>query len=154
MVWSENCSKIIAINRECKGFMLYFCCATPQKWLKFMMSPRKWPIPRKQKFFRDGSSGKVVAPSVLVICPVDKNRGSNTKNWLLAPKIQILGSKVHIFIPSGPLEPRRSIFSTQKRCLIGCLIWWYQMLFSRPWKLGFSAQKLPNLTKTGHFWSL
>ena len=37
---------------------------------------------------------------------------------ILAPNIQILGSKKHIFAPSSQLEPRRSMSSTQKRCLI------------------------------------
>ena len=35
----------------------------------------------------------------MVICPIDKNRDHYTKNWLLAPNIQIFGSKKHIFAP-------------------------------------------------------
>ena len=30
--------------------------------------------------------------------------------------------KLHIFVPSGQLEPQRSMFSTRKRRRIGCLI--------------------------------
>ena len=33
-------------------------------------------------FFRVGPNGEVVAPGILVICPVDKNRDYHTKNRL------------------------------------------------------------------------
>ena len=70
-----------------------------------------------------GPNGKVVAPDIQVICPVDKKRDSKIKkNGLLAPNIQIFGSKLHIFISSAQLELHRSMFSTQKRRLIGSLI--------------------------------
>merc|ERR1712116_125593 len=57
----------------------------------------------------------------------------------LAPNIQILGSKKHIFAPSGQLELHRSMFSTRKRCLIGIPIRGYQHFYSLPpknWILG------------------
>ena len=50
----------------------------------------------------------------------------------MAPNIQILGSKKHIFAPSGQLEPHRSMFSTQKRCLIGISIRGYPNFYSLP----------------------
>ena len=58
------------------------------------------------EFVWDGPNGKVVALGILVICPVDKNHDSKTKNWLWAPNIQILGSKLYIFVPSGLLVGR------------------------------------------------
>ena len=69
-----------------------------------------------------GPNGKVVAPSVLMICTVDKSCDSKTKILTFGPKYPNFGSKLHIFVSSGQLEPHRSIFSTQKRCLIGSLI--------------------------------
>ena len=51
--------------------------------------------------------------------------------------IQIFGSKLHIFVPSGQFEPHRSMFSTRKRCLIGSLIWGYQKFCSIPPKMDF-----------------
>ena len=62
----------------------------------------------------------------------------------MAPNIQILGSKKHIFAPSGQLEPHRSMFSTQKRCLIGIPIRGYQNFYSLPpknWILGPKTAK-------------
>ena len=103
-----------------------------------------WHWPKMVNFFQGGPSGKFVAPSILLICPVDKNRDSKTKTWLLAPNIQILGSKKHIFAPSGQLEPRRSMFSTRKRCLIRIPIWGYQNFYSLPpknWILGPKTAK-------------
>ena len=61
------------------------------KYQKNRMSPWKWPIVWKQKFFRGGPNRKFVAPGVLVMCPVDENCDSKTKNWLLAPNTQIWG---------------------------------------------------------------
>ena len=87
----------------------------------------------------------------MVICSINKNRDPQTKKWLLAPNIQISGSKLHIFIPSGQLEPHRSMFSTWKRCLIGPLIWGYRKFYSIPPKNGFLAQKRPNLAHKWHF---
>ena len=109
------------------------------------------------EFFWGGPNGKVVAPGVLVICPGDKDRGSKTKKWLLAPNTRILWSKLHIFFPSGPLEPGRSIFSTQKGCLIGSLIWGNQKFYSLPpKKMDFSAQNWhswPNMGIVLPIWS-
>ena len=110
-------------------------------------------LARKRNFFSGGPNGKVVAPGIVVICPIDKNRDHYTKNWLLAPNIQILGSKKHIFAPSGQLEPHRSMFSTRKRCLIGIPIRGYQNFYSLPpknWILGPKTAKFgPKLA----FWA-
>ena len=53
------------------------------------------------------SNGKVVAPCVLMICPVEKY-------WLLTPNFKILRSTLHIFVHSCPLRACRSMFYTQK----------------------------------------
>ena len=74
-------------------------------------------------FFWGGFNGKVVAPGIVVICPVDKNRDHYTENWLFATNIQIFGLKLHIIVLSGQLKPHRSMFSTRKRCLLASLIW-------------------------------
>ena len=123
------------------------------------MSPKKWPLARKRNFFWVGSNGKVVAPGIVVICSIDKNRNAYTKIWLLAPNIQILGSKKHIFAPSGQFEPHRSMFLTRKRCLIGIPIWGYQNFYSLPpknWIWGPKTAKFgPKLAfwaKYRHFW--
>ena len=115
------------------------------------VSPEKWPRARKLNFFRCGPNVKVVAPGILVICPVDKYRNSKTKNWLLAPNIPIFGSKLHIFVPSGQFEPYWSMFSTRKRCLIGFLIPGYQKFYSIP-KNWFLASNRPNWAQNWHFW--
>ena len=44
------------------------------------MAPKNDPQLGNRHFFLSGQNGKVVAPSILVICPVDKNRDSKTKN--------------------------------------------------------------------------
>ena len=98
-----------------------------------------------------GGSSIVVAPGILVICPIDKNRDSKTENWLLAPNITL-----HIFASSGQFEPHRSMFSTRKRCLVGSLIWGYQNFYSSFPKNGFWAKKQPNLAETdifGQIWA-
>ena len=64
---------------------------TSPKWPKSGVSPWKWPIVWKQKFFQGGPNWKFVAKGVLVMCPVDENCDSKTKNWLLAPNTQIWG---------------------------------------------------------------
>jgi len=93
--------------------------------------PRKKTLSSEMEFFWGGPNGKVVAPGILVICPVDQNRNYHTKKRLFAPNIQI-GSKKHIFAPSGQLEPHRSMFSNKKRCVIGFLIIGYQKFYSPP----------------------
>ena len=100
--------------------------------LVIVISQKMTPSSETEIFFGDGSDGKVVAPGIVVICSINKNRDHYTKNWLLAPNIQILGSKKHIFAPSGQFEPHRSMFSTRKRCLIGIPIWGYQNFYSLP----------------------
>ena len=125
------------------------------------MSPKKWPLALKRKLFWGGLNGKVVAPGRVVICSIDKNCDHYTKNWLLAPNIQILGSKKHIFAPSGQLEPHRSMFSTRKRCLIRIPIWGYQNFYSLPpknWilcpKTAKYGPKLAFWAKYRHFWPI
>ena len=83
------------------------------------------------------------------------------KNWFLPPNIQIFGSKKYIFAPSGQLEPHRSMFSTQKRCLIGIPIRGYQNFYSlspKNWILGPKTakfgQKLAFWAKYRHFWPI
>ena len=51
-----------------------------------------------------------------MICPVDNNRGSETK-LTFGPKHPNFGVKLAHFVLSAPFKPRRSMFSTQKRCL-------------------------------------
>ena len=120
--------------------------------------PKKMTNSLETEVFQGGPNGKVVAPGILVICPVDKNSNYHTKNWLFAPNIQILGSKKHIFAPSGQFEPHRSMFSTRKRCLIGIPIRGYQNFYSLPpknwiWgpKTAKFCPKLAFLAKYGHF---
>ena len=117
------------------------------------------PSSETEIFFGGGSNGKNVAPGIVFICSIDKNRNHYTKNWLLAPNIQILGSKKHIFAPSGQFEPHRSMFSTRKRCLIGIPIRGYQNFYSLPpknWIWGPKTAKFgPKLAfwaKYRHFW--
>ena len=69
----------------------------------------KWHKPEMAK-----NNGKVVAPGLLVICPVYRNRVYHTKNWLLAPNIPIFRSKLHIFVPSSQIEPYRLMFGPLK----------------------------------------
>ena len=59
------------------------------------------------------------------------------KKWPLARKRKILW---------GPLEPHRSMFSTQKRCVIGILIRGYQNFYSLP------PKKLDSGPKNGQIW--
>ena len=42
--------------------------------------PRKMAHSSETEFFWDGPNGKVVAPDIVVICPIDKNRDHYTKN--------------------------------------------------------------------------
>ena len=42
--------------------------------------PRKMTHCSETEFFWGGLNGKVVAPGILVICPIDKNRNHYTKN--------------------------------------------------------------------------
>ena len=86
------------------------------------------------------------APGVLVICPFDEKARSKTRNWLMVQNIKILGSKLHFSLPSGPLEPRWSIFWTRNRCLVGSPVWGYQKFGFLPSKIGLLAHKWPNLT--------
>ena len=58
-------------------------------------------------------NGKMVATYVVVMCHVETNRRSKQKldYWPQIPKLDFFG-------PGGPLEPRWSMFSNQKKCLI------------------------------------
>ena len=65
-------------------------------------------------------------------------------------------SKMHFFVPSSPLEPLRSIFLTQNRCLIDSPIWGYRKFCFLP-KLGFLFQMIffhfgRNICISGPFW--
>merc|ERR1712012_756649 len=51
------------------------------------------------------------------------------------------GQKKHIFAPSGQFEPQRSMFSTQKKCLIRIPIRRYQNFYSMPPKNWIWGQK-------------
>ena len=84
--------------------------------------PRNMTHSSETEFFWGGPNGKVVAPCILVIYPVDKYCDSKAKNLLLAPNIKMFGSNLHIFVPSGKFELHRSMFSTRKSCFIGSLI--------------------------------
>ena len=57
------------------------------------------PSSETEIFLGGGSNGKNVAPGIVFICSIDKNRDHYTKNWLLAANIQILGSKKAHFGP-------------------------------------------------------
>ena len=94
----------------------------------------KWPIPPKGKIFWVGTNGKVIALGVLVICPVDKNRDSQTKNWLLAQNTHFFWHGLHIFVPSGQLEPQYQHFQHERG--VSAAFW----------------QKRPNLAQNKHFW--
>ena len=63
-------------------------------WSLGILKTSPWPLIRK--IFLGGSNGKVV--------------------------VVVLRSKLHIFVPSGPFGPRRSIFPTQKRCFIALCV--------------------------------
>ena len=110
----------------------------------------------KTEFFWGGPNRKVVAPGILVICPVDKNCDYNTKKWLFALNIQIFGSKKHIFAPSGQLVLHRSMFSTHKRCL---MVPWYEGtkgFTPSPQKMDFgpkNSQIWPNTDIFGQLWA-
>ena len=105
------------------------------------MSPRKWPKPRKRNYFGWVLRDSCAPGCILVICPFEENRNSKTDswNWLLAPNIQTLWSKLDIFVPSIPLRPRCSMLLIPKRCL-WFPIWGYQKFCSLPKKNGFLAR--------------
>ena len=44
-----------------------------------MGEPQKMTPSSEMEFFWGGSNGKVVAPGIVVICPIDKNRDHYTK---------------------------------------------------------------------------
>ena len=50
-------------------------------------------------FFRGGPNGKVVAPGILMLPPVDKNRDSMTKKITFGPKYPNFGVKKAHFRP-------------------------------------------------------
>ena len=54
-------------------------------------APKNDPLLGNRNFCRGGLNGKVLAPGILVICPIDKNRDDHTKNWLFGPNIGIFG---------------------------------------------------------------
>ena len=44
------------------------------------------PTSEMEFFLGDGPNGKVVAPGIVVICPIDKNRDHYTKKLTFGPK--------------------------------------------------------------------
>ena len=91
--------------------------------------PRKM-IQISETFFRGWFQWVSCSPGYTGDMPCWQKSRYQNKNWLLAQNIQILGWKLHIFVPVSQLEPHRSMFSTLKRCLIGSLIWGYQKFYS------------------------
>ena len=62
-----------------------------------------------------------------------------------------MGLENFFSVAPGVLEPRWSIFLTH-RCLIGPPKRGYQKFWFLPQKLGFLAQKWPDLVKNGQIW--
>ena len=99
-------------------------------------------------------------PRIVVMCPANKNGDSITNNLLLAPNVQIFGSKLPIFVPIGQFEPHRSMFSTRKRCLISSLVWGYQKCYfilplppQKKWILVPKIAKFgPKMTVLAKYW--
>ena len=82
----------------------------------FKNSPkfRIFTIAKWHKHEMAKNNRKVVAPGLLVICPVYRNRAYHTKKKLLAQNIPTFRSKLHIFVPSDQIEPHRSMFHPLK----------------------------------------
>ena len=65
------------------------------------------------------------------------------QNWHFGPNIGIFG-------PSDLMRDQKTM---QTSCQSGFLLCWYQNFYLLPYKLGFLAQKRPNLVQNMHFWS-
>ena len=75
------------------------------KIVKILDEPQKTTGTSETKKKSGGSNGKLVAPSVLLICPIDKSCNQNIKKLgskIAIPNIKILGSKMDIFGSSSP----------------------------------------------------
>merc|ERR1712018_87239 len=72
-----------------------------------------------------------------------QKRPNLAQNWHFGPNIGIF----------GPLDLMRDQKTMQTSCQSGFLLCWYQNFYLLPYKLGFLAQKWPNLVKNLHFWS-
>merc|ERR1712163_43956 len=72
-----------------------------------------------------------------------QKRPNLAENWHFGPNIGIL----------GPLDLLRDQKTMQTSCQSGFLLCWYQNFYLLPYKLGFLAQKRPNLVQNLHFWS-
>ena len=99
------------------------------------MSPGKWPIPWKRIFLWGWVRWESFGPGCTGNMPCSQKSQFQIFFLLFAPNIRILRSKLNIFVPRSLFEPRRSMFSTQKRCLIGSLICGYQNFYSLPKKM-------------------
>ena len=126
------------------------------------MSPKKWPLAQKRKFFWGWSEWESCSPWCTGYMPPSTKIAITIQKIDFWPQISnFFGSKKHIFAPSGQLEPHRSMFSTQKRGLIGLPIWGYQNFYSLPpkdWifclKTAKFGPKLAFSAKYRHFWPI
>merc|ERR1711873_122834 len=94
-------------------------------------------------------------PKILIFMGVSKSFG--TKIFTPCPQKLDFGPK------NGQIWPKTGIFAPfdlkpdqktmQTSCLDGFLLCWYQNFYLLPQKLGFLAQKRPNLVQNMHFWS-
>ena len=76
----------------------------PLKWersetAKNRGEPRKMPPSSEMEILLGWSQWKVVAPGILVICPVDKNRNYHTKKFTFCPKYPNFWVKIAPFRP-------------------------------------------------------
>merc|ERR1712116_11980 len=72
-----------------------------------------------------------------------QKRPNLAQNWHLGPNIGIF----------GPLDLMPDQKTMRTSCRSGFLLCWYQNFYLLPQKLGFLAQKRPNLVQNMHFWS-
>ena len=137
------------------------------------LGPGKWPITRKQNFFWGGPNGKVVDMGVLEphwSMFSTRKRGVSLIPWyevvptiLLPPPNELIWAQkwsnlalnwhfelyIDIFDPLGHMADRKTM---RIRCLSVFPLCWYQNFYLLPKKLGFFAQKRPNLALNWHFW--
>merc|ERR1712173_380169 len=73
-----------------------------------------------------------------------QKRPNLAKNWHFGPNIGIF----------GPFDLMPDQKTMRTSCLDGFLLCWYQNFYLLPKKLGFLAQKRPNLAQNWHFWSI
>merc|ERR1712020_298037 len=119
-----------------------------------------WP-----KLTKNASFG----PKILIFMGVSKSFGTNiTENYLdnlsalffghaldqMGQKCRYLaqnasfGPNIGIFGPSDLMRDQKTM---QTSCLDSFLLCWYQNFYLLPYKLGFLAQKRPNLVQNLHF---